>query len=76
MSDDGKTKRESTFEYYTNDPTLFIGSRTVVDFLKDSGLLILISYVLSYFIEVLVQIVDGEGAFGYRRTFTDHLVNN
>jgi len=54
-----------TFENYADDPTLFIGSRTVVDLLEDFRLFILLSYVLGYLVKVSVQIVDCEGSLDY-----------
>ena len=44
----------STFEYDTDNPSLFIRSRTIVDLLENFGLLILLSYVLSYLVQVSV----------------------
>jgi len=43
-----------TFENDTNDPPLFIGSRTIVDFLEDFRLFILLSYTLGYLVKVSV----------------------
>lgn len=52
----------STFENDTDDPSLFIRSRTVVDLLEDSGLFILLSHILSYLVEISVQIINGKSS--------------
>ena len=71
-----KATKYVTFEYDTDDPSLFTRSRTVVDLLKCFSLLILLSYVLGYLVEISVQIINGKGPFDDRRSFTDHLVQN
>ena len=54
--------RVSTFENDTDDPSLFVGSRTVVNLLEDFRLFFLLSYILGYLVKVSVQIIDGKGS--------------
>jgi hypothetical protein len=55
-----------TFENYTDDPPLFIRSRTVIDLLKDFRLFILFANILGYLVKVSIQVVDGEGSLDDR----------